>query len=75
MPQSVFSLSAWLPVFSHHCSLKQQAAREDGVEVRRLEEASGDACRRSGAGSGIDTTCLRVSLGEILLLCTREAAL
>lgn len=23
------------------------------MEVRRLEEASGDACRRSGAGSGI----------------------
>lgn len=45
------------------------------MEVRRLEEASGDACRRSGAGSGIDTMCLRVSLGEILLLCTREAAL
>lgn len=26
VPQSVFSLFAWLPVFSHHCSLKQQAA-------------------------------------------------
>lgn len=51
VPQSVFSLfSAWLPVFSHHRSSKQQAASgaEDGVEVCRLEEASGDTCKRFG---------------------------